>query len=90
MFPALKVLRSCNSNISAVDKIYFLVKQADEALLDPQKVLDDKDLFWSMRGVILSDCEQELDDVFGETNTERNNKLLKYDCYSLKHFFIQG
>ncbi len=45
MFPALKALRYCNSNIFAVDKIYFLVKQADEALLDPQKVLDDKDLF---------------------------------------------
>ncbi len=55
VFPALKALRYCNSNIPAMDKIYFLVKQADEALFDSQLLLDDQDLFGSMRGVILSD-----------------------------------
>ncbi len=34
VFPALKVLRYCDSNIPAMDKIYFLVKQVDEALHD--------------------------------------------------------
>ncbi len=62
VFPALKALRYCNSNITAMDKIYFLVKRADKALLDSQKFLDNHDLFGSMRGDILSVCEQELDD----------------------------
>ncbi len=31
VFPALKALQYCDSNISAMDKIYFLVKQAGEA-----------------------------------------------------------
>ncbi len=39
-----------------------------------------------MRGMILSDCEQELDEVFGETNTERNDEMLRCDCFSLNHF----
>ncbi len=64
MFPALKALRYCSSNIPAMDKIYSLVKQADEALLDSQKDFDEKDLFGSLGGVILSDCEQELGKVF--------------------------
>ncbi len=60
-----------------MEKMFFLVKQADEALLDLQLILDDQDLFGSMRGVVLSDCEEELDKVFGETNTERNDELLR-------------
>ncbi len=34
VFPALNALRYCDSNIPAMDKIYFLAKQAYEALLD--------------------------------------------------------
>ena len=60
-----------------MDKIYFLVKRADEALLNSQKLLDDEDLFGSMRGVTLSDCELELDEVFGDSNTERNDEILR-------------
>ncbi len=77
VFPALKALRYCNSNIPAMDKIYFLVKYADKALLNSQKLLDDKDLFGSMRVVTLSDCEFDLDDVFGDSNTERNDEILR-------------
>ncbi len=60
-----------------MDKIFFLVKQADYALLDSQLLFDDHDLFWSGRGVMLSDCKEELDEVFGETNTESNDELLR-------------
>ncbi len=49
MFPVLKFLRYCDSNITAMDNINLLVKQEDEMLLDPQTILDDKDLFGSMR-----------------------------------------
>ncbi len=74
VFPALIALRYCDSNIPAMDKIYYLVKQADDALIDSQLLLDDQDLFGSMRGVVLSDCKEEWDEVFGETNTERNDE----------------
>ncbi len=60
-----------------MDKIYYLVKQGGETLLDSQIILDDKDLFGSMRGVIMSDCKKELDEVFGETYEERNKELLR-------------
>ncbi len=60
-----------------MDKLYFLVKQADKALIDSQLLLDDRDLFGSMRGVILSYCKEEWDEVFGETTKERNDELLR-------------
>lgn len=77
VFPALKALRYCDSNIPAMDKIYFLVKRADDALQNSKLLLDDQDLFGSMRGVTILDCEEEMDEVFGETNTERNDEILR-------------
>ncbi len=60
-----------------MDKIFFLLKLVDEALFDSQLLLDNQDLFGSMGGVVLSYCKEELDEVFRETNTERNDKLLR-------------
>ncbi len=37
--------------------------------------------------MILSDCKQEVVEVFGKTNTERNNKILRQGFFSLKYFF---
>ncbi len=50
--------------------MYFLVKQGDEALLDSQKMFDDKDHFGPLRCIVLSECNKELDEVFGDTHTE--------------------
>ncbi len=58
----------------AMDENFFLVKQVDEALFDSQLFLNDQDLYGSMRGVILSNCNKELDEVF---DTERNDELLR-------------
>ena len=77
VFPALKALRYCDSNIPAMDKIYFLVKRADDALHDSQLLLDGQYLFGSMRAVMVSYCDEELDEVFGDTNTERSDELLR-------------
>ncbi len=52
------------------------MKQADKVLLDSQMLLDDEDLFGSIRGVVLLDCKQEMDEVFGKTITEKNDELL--------------
>ncbi len=81
VFPALKALRYCDSDIPAMDKIYFLVKRADEALQASQFVLDDQDLFGSMRGSSFQECMEEYDEVFGETNTERNDEILRYELF---------
>ncbi len=80
-FPALKALRYCDSNIPSMDKIYVLVKQADKVLHDLQLLLDDQDLFGSMRGTTIPECEEELDEVFGETNTERNDEIIRYELF---------
>ncbi len=87
IFPALKALQYCDSNIPEMDKIYFLAKQADEALHDSQLLLDDQDLFGSTRGSTVPDCEEEFDEVFGETNTERNDKILRCELFFLFSFF---
>ncbi len=64
-----------------MDKIYFLVKQGDDALHDLQLFLDDQDLFGSMRGSTVPECKEEYDEVFGETNTEGNDEILRYDGF---------
>ncbi len=69
-----------------MDKIYFLVKQADDALHDSQLLLDDQDLFGSMRGSTLPECEEEYDKVFGETNTKRNDEIIRYDFFIFNFF----
>ncbi len=87
VFPALKALQYCDSNIPIMEKIYFLVKQADDALHDLQLLLDDQDLFGSMRGSIIPECEEEYDEVFGETNIERNDEILRCDGFIFNFFF---
>ncbi len=47
--------------------------QPQKALIDLQKFLYNDNLFGPMEQVILADYEQELDEVFGDTNTERND-----------------
>lgn len=76
-FLASKVLCNCNSNTPAVDKIYFLVRCADEALLRSQKCLDDEGLFGPMKGVMVSDYDLKLDQVFGEPNPECKDEDLR-------------
>ncbi len=41
-----------------------------------------------MRGVIISDCKGELDEVVAETNTERNDKILRHECFLFFYFFL--
>ncbi len=86
VFPSLKALQYCDSNSPVMDKIYFLVKRADDALHDLQLLLNDQDLFGSMRGTTIQKCEEEFNEVFGETNTERNDEILRYELCIL--FFL--
>ncbi len=60
----------------------------DEALQASQILLDDQDLFGSMRGSSVQKGMEEYDEVFGETNTERNDEVLRYELFFLCLFFI--
>ncbi len=76
VFPSLKAVKYCDFNIAAMDKIYYLMKQADEALINSQLLHDDRDCL-DHEEIDLSDCKEELDEVLGETNTERIVELLR-------------
>ncbi len=90
VFPAVKELRYCDSNIPAMDKIYFLVKGADEALLDSQK--NSEDLFRSMKGVNLIDHKKELDEIFRELSkggiSYSGMSVSFWNIFSLKSYFF--
>ncbi len=64
------------------------MKQADEALHDLHLLLDDQDQYGSMRGSTVPDCEEEYNEVFGETNTERNDAILRYELFFYFFFCI--
>ncbi len=89
VFPALKALRYCDSNIPAMDKIYFLVKRADEALQASQILLDDQALFGSMGGSSVPECEEGYNEVFGGTNTERNDEILRCELFFISVYSRQ-
>ncbi len=41
-----------------------------------------------MRGVFLFDCRKELDEIFGETNIERNDEIIRWECFLFIYLFI--
>ncbi len=54
VFPALCAMRYCDANVPVMDKIYYLVKRVDYALLSSQPILNDERLFGPMYGAL---CE---------------------------------
>ncbi len=51
-----------------MDKIYFLVHHADCALKKSSSMLDDECLFGSSSRSALTGCDEELEEIFVETN----------------------
>ena len=76
MFPALKALRYCDSNVPGMDKIFFLVKRADAAIENLSSMLNDEELFGSPDKCVITGCEEELDEVFGERGVEYERYVL--------------
>ncbi len=70
MFPALKALRYCDSNVPAMEKIFSLVKRAHAAIENSSSLLNDEELFDCADSSSVSGCEEELDEVFGERGVE--------------------
>ncbi len=74
-FPALCALRYCDANILAIDKIYYLVKRVDFALLSSQTILNDESLFESMSDALSDGVSKEMITVFGHSEDK--------DCFSV-------
>ncbi len=63
-------MRYCAANISAMDKMYYLVKQVDYDLLSFQHILNDKGLFGPMNEALCDGMNNKLSTVFGEFSEE--------------------
>ncbi len=67
VFPTLKTMRYCDSNVSAMDKIFYLVKRVDAAINKPSSILNDEELLGSHATFVITGCDEELHKVFGES-----------------------
>ncbi len=76
VFPALKALRYCDSNVPAMDKIFFLVKRADVAIENSSSMLNDEELFGCPDSCSITGCEEEFDKVFEERVVEYERRVL--------------
>ncbi len=76
VFPALKALRYCDSNVLAMDKIFFLVKRADAAIEISSSMFNDEELFGCPENCARTGCEEELDEVFRERGVEYERYVL--------------
>ncbi len=74
IFPAPKALQFCDSNHPAMDKIYFLLHQADCALKKSSSMLDDECLFGSSSRSALTCCNEVLEEIFAETKESYSDK----------------
>lgn len=78
VFPALCVLRYCDSNEPMMDKVYYLTYRASEALKKSVPHLDDEGLFMNM----MADSEleftyqNEVEEVDGEEDNDERFVLL--------------
>ncbi len=66
MFPALKALRQCVTNVPAMVKIFFLVTRVDAAIENSSSMLHDEELFGCPENCVITGCEEKLDEVFGK------------------------
>ncbi len=75
MFPALCALRYCDAKIPAMDKIYYLVKRVDYALLSSQPFLTDEELFGPMNGELCDGVNDEFG-TFVESLVKKNFQVM--------------
>ncbi len=68
MFPALKALRYCDSNVPAMEK--YFSGEKDVAIEKSSSMINDEELFGCADSSLVTGCEEELDEVFGERGVE--------------------
>ncbi len=92
VFPALQAMRYYDANVPAMDKIYYLVKRVDYALLSSQPIFNDEGLFGTMNVALCDGVSNELSTVFGESGVKEfrcddESRLVRY-IFSCFVFFI--
>ena len=86
VYPALKALRFCNSNIPAMDKIYYLTRKAEETILKSVQDLDDDKIFGPSGSVAFSGCDDEFEEIFGaEKESLDDSRYVGYIFFFLCH-----
>ncbi len=82
-YPALKALHFCDSNIPAMDKIYYLTKKAEETILKSVQDLDDEKIFGPSGSVVFSSCDDEFEEIFGvERESLDDSRYVEYIYFS--------
>ncbi len=90
VFPALCAMRYCDANVPAMDKIYYLVKRVDYALLSSQPMLNDEELFGPL---YRATCEGVINELLGEVGEkeflfEDETRLVNDICFVFFHWLI--
>jgi hypothetical protein len=67
VFPALRALRYCDSNVPVMDKIFFLSHRTTEAIRQSEPMFNESGLFRS-EGLGDTDLVAEMDNVFDSTD----------------------
>ncbi len=70
VFPTLCAMRYCDANLPTMEKIYYLVKRGDCALLSSQPILNDEGLVEPMYRALCGGVSNELSTVFGKSGEE--------------------
>ncbi len=73
-FPALRALRFCDVNKLAMDKIFYLCDWAQNFLLRSSSLLSNHSLFGFLEMEFTEGVEEELEEVFGCTKDDINEK----------------
>ncbi len=87
VFPALEAIFYCDSNVPVMDKIFHLVKRAEDAILKSTKELDDEAIFGPSCSATATHCEDEFNEICGEDDeSSDDDKYVKQN----KIFFFKS
>ena len=79
VFPALRLLRFCDSNVPAMDKVYHLTRRTSVAISRSLDALNDKDLFPRSGSANREGLEIEAGEVFGEDGDAQDEASVEED-----------
>ena len=73
VFLALKEVHYCDSNVPAMDKLFHLMKRAEDAILKSTKELDGLAIFGLCCSEKITSCEDEFVEIYGEDDENSDN-----------------
>ncbi len=74
VFPVLMVIRFCDTNKPAMDKIYYLCDRAENALLRSSSLLSNHSLFGCLEMEFIEGVDEKLEEILGCTKDGLNVK----------------